>query len=308
MLPAAIVIGLAVAALTTILARHWWVFDLTTHFRLHYVAVAVLGVLVALSLRERWLALAIIVLAVPHTLMLTSMISAGTAQAAASLPAAAIRVTTINAYWTNRNAAAMVDYVEEADPDILVLQEADRPWQAELLRIGARFPHAVPENWRKAKDVVLFSRFPITDSGRRFADGRDFAYQTADLDIGGRSVTVVAIHTPSPGRADHSHRRNRYFAEIARYAERADHPMIVAGDFNSTVWSPHFADMITASGLKNAADGRGWRPTWPSWLPRGAGIPIDHILLSDEFTVQTLTVGPKIGSDHFPLTADLALR
>ena len=307
MLPAAIVIGLAVVALTTILARHWWVFDLTTHFRVHYVAAALLGLLVALTLRERWLALAIIVLAAPHTVMLTSMISTGTAQAA-SLPAAAIRVTTINAFWTNRNAAAMVGYVEESDPDVLVIQEADRHWQAELLRIGARYPYAVPENWRKAKDVVLFSRFPITDSGRRFADGDDFNYQTADLDIAGRSVTVVAVHTPSPGRADHSYMRNRYFAEIARYADRADNPMIVAGDFNSTVWSPHFADMISASGLKNAADGRGWRPTWPSWLPTGAGIPIDHILLSDEFTVQTLTLGPKIGSDHYPLTADLALR
>ena len=86
MLPAAIVIGLAVVALTTILARHWWVFDLTTHFRVHYVAAALLGLLVALTLRERWLALAIIVLAAPHTVMLTSMISTGTAQAA-SLPA-----------------------------------------------------------------------------------------------------------------------------------------------------------------------------------------------------------------------------
>ena len=303
---ASVVVGLAVAVFTTSLARHWWVFDLTTHFRVHYVAVALLGLLLSLFSRRRAMAVAIVVLAAPHAVALTSLISPGTAQAAVE-PANPVRVTTLNGYWQNWNGAALIAYVEQTDPDILVIQEADRRWQPNLLLIGARFPYAVPEDWDKARDVVMFSRFPMIRSARRFANGRGFDHQSADLEIAGQTVTLVGVHTPSPGRADQAARRNRSLAEIARFAASTDHPMIVAGDFNSTVWSPHFADMIAASGLDDTADGRGWHPTWPSWLP-AAGIQIDHILISEEFEVQAFTRGPEVGSDHFPLTVDLTLR
>lgn len=308
LLLAGVVVGLAAAMLATLLAREWWVFDLATHFRVHYVAVAMLGVPLALLLRRRAIAIAIVVLVAPHAVALTSFVPHGTAQAAASEPATPVRVTTINAFWANWDGAALVDYVEQTDPDILVVQEAGHRWQADLLRIGARFPYAVPEDWRQTRDVIVFSRFPATESRQRFPDGRGFHYQTADLEIAGRTVTLVGVHPPSPVGPAVWDMRNRYFSEIARFANAAaDRPLIIAGDFNSTVWSPHFVDLIAASGLGNAADGRGWRPTWPTWLP-AAGIQIDHILVSEDFTVQALDRGPDIGSDHFPLTADLALR
>lgn len=303
---AGIVAGLAVAFFTTLFARHWWAFDLTTHFRVHFVAAALLGLLLALLWGRRVLAVAIVALAAPHGAALTSLVSPGTAQAAVE-PAKPVRVTTVNAYWSNWDGAALVAYVEDADPDILVIQEADRQWRPDLLRIGARFPYAVPEDWDKARDVVMFSRFPVSNSARRFTNGRGFDYQTTDLEIAGRTVTLVGVHTPSPGRAETSDTRNRYLAEIGRFAAAADLPVIVAGDFNSTVWSPHFADMMAVSGLDDTADGTGWHPTWPTWLPTG-GIQIDHILVSGEFEVRALNRGPNIGSDHFPLTADLALR
>lgn len=303
---AGVAAGLSVAAVTTLLARYWWVFDLTTHFRVHYVAIGLFGVLLALMLRRRAIAVAVIVLTAPHTVALSSLISPGTAQAAA--PAASpVRVTTLNAYWDNWDGAALTAYVEQADPDILVIQEAGRRWRSDLLRIGARFPYAMPGDWDKARDVVMFSRFPMVDSGRRLANGHGFDYRTADLEIAGRTVTLVGVHTPSPGRAETSDMRNRYLAEIGRFAAAADHPVIVAGDFNSTAWSPHFADMIAASGLDDTANGRGWHPTWPTWLP-AAGIQIDHILVSKAFEVRSFVRGPEIGSDHFPLTVDLSLR
>ncbi len=301
-----VVAGLAIAMVTTLLARHWWIFDLTTHFRVHYVAVALIGLLLALLLRRRATAVAIVALAIPHAMAITSLISTGGAQAAVE-PTDRVRVTTINAYWRNWNGAALFAYLEQIDPDILVIQEADRHWRADLLRIGARYPYAVPEDWDKARDVVMFSRFPVSNSARRFTNGRGFDYQTTDLEIAGKTVTLVGVHTPSPGGAEQAERRNSYLAEIGRFTAAADHPVIVAGDFNSTVWSPHFTDMIAASALNDTANGRGWKPTWPTWLPAG-GIQIDHILISGEFDVKNLTSGPEVGSDHFPLTADLALR
>lgn len=300
-------LGLLLATLTTLLARHWWVFDLTTHFRAHYVAAALLGASLAIALRWRAIAAAIAILAIPHAIALGSVVPFGTTQAVAAAPATPVRVSTINAYWANWDGPALLDYVTRTDPDILVIQEADQRWRDTLRAIGARFPHAVPEDWREARDVIVFSRFPITDGARRFPEGQGFHYQTADLDIAGRTVTMIGVHPPLPAGPRFTDMRNHYFAAIAELASRSETPVIVAGDFNSTVWSPHFADLTEAAGLRNAADGRGWHPTWPSWLPL-AGIPIDHILVSDEFTVRSVQRGPSIGSDHYPVTADLDLR
>ncbi len=300
-------LGLLMSTLATLLARHWWAFDLTTHFRAHYVAVALVGVPLAAALRWRAVAVAIAVLAIPHAIALSSVIPFGTTQAVAAAPATPVRVSTINAYWANWDGDALLGYVAETDPDILVIQEADRRWRDTLLAIGARFPHAVPQDWREARDVIVFSRFPITGGARRFPEGQGFHYQTADLDVAGRTVTLIGVHPPLPAGPRFTAMRNGYFAAIAEIAAATDHPVIVAGDFNSTVWSPHFADLTEAAGLRNAADGRGWHPTWPSWLPL-AGIPIDHILVSDDVLVHAVHRGPHIGSDHYPVTADLALR
>ncbi len=301
-----LIAGLAAATLATMLARHCWAFELATHFRVHYVAAAVFGVLLALAQRRRALGAAAIVLAIPHALAVANLAPVGRAHAAVG-PETLVRVTTINAYWANWDGAALYDYVARTEPDILVIQEADRHWRETLLAIGARFSHVVPPEWQESRDVIVFSRFPILGGERRFPEGLGFHYQTLDLDVAGQSVTLIGVHSPLPAGPRFTEMRNHYFAAIAEVAGQSEHPVIVAGDFNSTVWSPHFADLTDAAGLRNAAEGRGWHPTWPSWLPF-AGIPIDHILISDEFAVGTITRGPNIGSDHYPVTADLVLR
>jgi endonuclease/exonuclease/phosphatase (EEP) superfamily protein YafD len=78
----------------------------------------------------------------------------------------------------------------------------------------------------------------------------------------------------------------------------------VVGDLNVTPWSPTFRDLLQAPGLVDTARGRGLRGTWPVCLP-GMRIPIDHCLVSGDLQVLDRQVGPGVGSDHFPVMADL---
>ena len=82
--------------------------------------------------------------------------------------------------------------------------------------------------------------------------------------------------------------------------------LIVVGDLNTSPWSPHFRDLLTATGLRNAAAGHGWIPTWPTWF-WPALIPIDHVLVRGPLGVEDLERGPDVGSDHYPLIAGLRL-
>jgi endonuclease/exonuclease/phosphatase (EEP) superfamily protein YafD len=82
--------------------------------------------------------------------------------------------------------------------------------------------------------------------------------------------------------------------------------VIVVGDFNTTPWSPCFQDLLAAAGLRNATLGHGYIGTWPTWF-WPALIPIDHVLLKGPLAATTVGRGPAIGSDHYPIIADLRL-
>jgi endonuclease/exonuclease/phosphatase (EEP) superfamily protein YafD len=119
---------------------------------------------------------------------------------------------------------------------------------------------------------------------------------------------VVGLHASSPRPNDPSdaRRRDLQLDDLASLLEGADGPLIVAGDFNTTPWSPHFQDLVATAGLRNAANGHGYLATWPTafWPAR---IPIDHVLVGGRVAVTHVARGQSIGSDHYPIVADLRL-
>ena len=133
-------------------------------------------------------------------------------------------------------------------------------------------------------------------------------YLAATLAVEGRTLDVVGVHpsSPSPSQPGDTRRRNSELDHIAEVVKNNDAAVIVAGDFNTTPWSPHFGDLLAAAGLRNAAEGKGYIPTWPTWF-WPARIPIDHVLLKGPIAVTTVRRGPTVGSDHFPIIADLRL-
>ena len=116
----------------------------------------------------------------------------------------------------------------------------------------------------------------------------------------------MGVHptSPKPTEPEDSRERNYQLDHIGATVEGVAGPVIVAGDFNTTPWSPHFRDLLATTGLRDAGTGRGWLPTWPGRLGP-AGIPIDHVLVRGEVAVTGLRRGPDVGSDHYPLIADL---
>ena len=51
----------------------------------------------------------------------------------------------------------------------------------------------------------------------------------------------------------------------------------------------------------------GLQPTWPAGNPLLI-TPIDHFLISKNLTVIHRYTGPDIGSDHYPVTMEIAFK
>ena len=88
-------------------------------------------------------------------------------------------------------------------------------------------------------------------------------------------------------------------------ATQAGPRAILAGDLNGTPWclEPHLTWRLQDA---RATAGAGLATTWPARLLDPFRIPIDHVLHARNVTCTRLRVGPRIGSDHLPLIADLA--
>ncbi len=120
-------------------------------------------------------------------------------------------------------------------------------------------------------------------------------------------VRVAAVHNfpPLPGHED-SWRDDHQ--PLARLCGRSG-PMILAGDFNSTLDHPPLRSLLDAGCADAAATvGAGLHGTWPSVLPAFLSAPIDHVLLAGGAgPVTAFDVIMVSGPDHRGLLATIAL-
>jgi endonuclease/exonuclease/phosphatase (EEP) superfamily protein YafD len=299
-------VGLALVTVFTLAAKLWWAFDLFSHFRLQYVVAALVLALLALAIRTYPIAVVLAVVALVHGWAIKDLWLGGSASAApGGIP---VRVVSINVLAQNRTPEKVLEFVRGADPDLLVLIDARQSrWRPVLDALAALYPYRAPRGSGEGR-VILFSRHPIGAAQTVQPRGGERPYLLAEVTIGGETVVVAGVHpsSPSPTEPADTRQRNRVLAHLAKVTGAAERPAIVAGDFNSTPWSPYFQDLLATAGLRNAAEGRGYIATWPTFF-WPAQIPIDHVLLKGPLAATAVRRGPAVGSDHYPIIADLRL-
>jgi len=302
--------GLAAATASALAARLWWAFDLFSHFRPHYAVLATCLGAAALAARAYPAGLVLTAVALLNAWAVRDLWpGAAAAVAAPATEGAPLRVVSANVLDSNPTPGKVLDFVRGSDADLVVLVDAkSERWRGVLAALGDLYPHRAPDSWREGAPVILLSRrpVPVETVVRPAAAGADRPYVVARVAAPGATPLVVGVHpaSPKPTEAEDSRERNYQLDHIGATVEGVAGPVIVAGDFNATPWSPHLRDLLAATGLRDTGAGRGWLPTWPVRLGP-AGIPIDHVLIRGEVAVAGLRRGPDVGSDHYPLIADL---
>ncbi len=294
------------ATALTFFARTWWPFDLLTHFRMHYVLIGLVVLAFAIPCRRRIATLATIACMAVHGWWLAPayLPSGGPAAADDGLE---LRIASINMLSNNPTPGQVLEQIKAYDADVIALQETT-PWSydppAELIEL---YPYAAPLIWEYHQSVILLSRHPIQHFDIRDGRGFGLVFPSAEIEIDGRLISVIAVHPPYPIRERYMSVRRRYLEAMAEAVADAEHPTIMLGDFNTTPYSPLWNDLMEATELRNAADGYGYVATWLSmfgWF----GIPIDHVLVDSSVAVRDVTVGAPNGSDHLPLVVDLTVN
>ena len=218
-----------------------------------------------------------------------------------------LRIVTANLLKSNLKHDLFLEFIEDADPDVIFIQELDGAWANSLYALDEDYPYNAVIPSPGDFGVALFSRIPLDPVEITYFTDSVLPWVHAELTVNGRHLSILSYHIWPPVSRDRLETRDGDLDFLAKYVADAEDLVLVAGDFNVTPWSPSYKKMIRASGLKNARRGFGIKPTWAAIPSPIALLPLDHVLLSPEIAVKSLRVGPRIGSDHRPLIVDLAI-
>ena len=121
----------------------------------------------------------------------------------------------------------------------------------------------------------------------------------ATLKAPGGDVEIVLVHPMSPLNAEFIRRRNEQILALAEYVRAAGRPLVIAGDFNLTMWNAGYRPLTDVADLAQRAPGTRRRTDLA--LVWRLGVPIDHILGTPDVQFRNFRVLGDVGSDHFPV-------
>jgi endonuclease/exonuclease/phosphatase (EEP) superfamily protein YafD len=288
--------------------RHW-VLDLMSHFRWYYLLAAAGGLAVAVmrgaGIATRT-ALAAALALNAWTMLPYWLPAAQPAAPAADVAPEPVSLVSLNVLRFNEDTSPAIDYLRRRAADVVAVLEVSPEWGQALDTLADIYPHRRIEPRLDNFGIALLSRWPLIEP--QVTDFGDTGYPSivADIDRPAGRFRCIATHPYPPYSRSSSQMLVRSLHATAAAAARAPVPCIVVGDFNATPWSAGFRAFAAGSGLRDTALGRGVQPTWNarSLFMR---IPIDHIFAPPDALVVRRAIGPDVGSDHFPVEAELLL-
>ncbi|MFW9831781.1 MAG: endonuclease/exonuclease/phosphatase family protein [Candidatus Thorarchaeota archaeon] len=219
---------------------------------------------------------------------------------------------------TNRlDLDAILQTIQQADPDILVLQEVDTGvimsgstdqsrWLA--LKLNMYLAPVTSTNHIWQSDVIL-SKYPILNYDYLLlpSPSEDDTLLRAEINIDGQQVSVYAVHFSAFSSADRQIQADIGIPWVMDTAGLK----IWAGDFNVNAYSNDsvdqsiYADITTyLNDSFTVAVSQAGNQTWPSWDPYER---IDYVFVSSTITVISHTVPVSYASDHLPVVVELQL-
>jgi endonuclease/exonuclease/phosphatase (EEP) superfamily protein YafD len=300
----AVLIGIFLVAFGAAFGRIHPTIDLVGQFVLAAMVGAVLIALLALLTARYTTAIVAVAALLTNLLIVWPFIHAPTATAQSG--DTRVKVLLFNVYYYNTRLDEAAKAVRELNPDIVVLLEVIPQIRPRLDAFVDQYPHRV-ESWQKRPaDALILSRYPLEDIAASLpAPKHRRPMGAARVTIGERTLTLFAAHLSLPPLLQGRNSQLPEMQEIAETVNAVSGPRLLVGDFNASTWGAVITSARNYAALEVLPGPSG---TWPSFLPRDMGIPIDHMLASQDVTFLSRQVITMPGSDHRAVLAEIAIK
>lgn len=214
------------------------------------------------------------------------------------------KILSINAYHKNTAPEKLAKLIHFSEPDLLLIMEMTDRLEKNLESVLSRYPEKLESDVRDGFRISLFGVSPFKKSEISYHGPGKTPLLKVITDIDGQEYRVYSAHPKPALNKTWSIERTAYFREVRDVIAQDAKQTIMMGDFNTVPWEPWFLEFLSQTGLKSTLKDHGYKVTWPTYfLPMG--IPMDHILVSEEIKYMDLKIGPHVGSDHYPISINL---
>ncbi|WP_028581972.1 endonuclease/exonuclease/phosphatase family protein [Desulfogranum japonicum] len=287
-------------SILTLAGQHHWILDLFSHFRLHYCIASLACALLLTFLKCYRLAVLMLLITCLNGYHIAPWWFP-VKQSHAS-PNHSLKLLHSNVLTSNRQYLKLLNLAQAESPDLIIAQEINQAWADRLSTLHSQYPYRVIIPRNDNFGIGLYSRIAFSDVQKITWGLHSLPSIQVKLHIKDKDVTLITTHPLPPVSRDYSQLRDAQFRAISLHIGQIHTPVILVGDLNTTMWASSY-DLLPHT-LHNSRAGFGILPTWMTNYPL-LRIPIDHCLLSSEFTVSHMKTGPDIGSDHLPIIVEL---
>lgn len=299
--------GLSLVFVIQFSARFLWWTELLTHFYLQYFLLSIVVAVICVVRRRAYrLSIAVVLI----MLLAAQLLPYYYQNRAAALNSNHHQVTVLfsNFNYGNTDYAALQKVVNATNPDLVAVAELPIDHFTGLKTYLPNYTYTYQQQDRDHQGIAVYSREKFATAPQTYwPTGNQFPIIGFTLQPFSDQppLQFLIIHPPPPLTAEAAQARDDTFAWLAQFAGTVHTPLVIAGDFNSTSWSPDFIKLLSQTELRDSRANNGLQPSWPTQLPKFLRIPIDQVLISPEISVIDRQIMPSVGSDHLPVLIKL---
>lgn len=296
------IIGLSV--LPYFIYHIWWI-DIFSNFQVQY-GVLLSFLILPFVFRRKWKWVFFLGVGIVFSCSQIIPLYVNTSAEAKIEDANPISMMSINLLSANRNATAVINHIENKNPDILVLSEFNSYWDKQLVETLESYSYRHKVLREDNFGIGVWSKLPASMQTVYFNELQlpSILLQTKGAK---NSFSLIATHPFPPVGQRQFEVRNKHLTHLAAFISRENFDNVaVIGDLNTSSFSKNFQLFKEKASLKDSREGFGILPSWPAnaFLLQTT---LDHALVSEDVSVLRREVGENIGSDHLPIYLEISL-
>ncbi|MCH7398357.1 endonuclease/exonuclease/phosphatase family protein [Belliella sp. DSM 107340] len=221
-----------------------------------------------------------------------------------------VHLLVLNVYQYNTEYQKTINLIKKVKPDVFFLVETNQEWANSVAIFKNDYPYHIEVPLENTYGLLFYSKFEFSNESINYLIDEEIPSIELDLIVNPKkSIRIYGIHPtpPVPGENPSSTDRDAEILIVGKKAKEQKGPCIVMGDLNDVGWSYSSELFLKISGLLDLRRGRGFFNTFHAkyfflrW-------PLDHIFVSEHFTIKDICRHPGVGSDHFPIGTILHLE
>lgn len=298
-------VALIIVSVLPYFVYHIWWIDIFSNFQVQYLALLIF-LMILFILKKNWRSVFFLGIGIVFSCSQILPLYINTSAEAKIEDANPISMMSINLLSTNRNATAVINYIENENPDILVLSEFNSYWDKQLVKALETYSYTHKVLREDNFGIGVWSKLPASMQTLYFNELElpSILLQTEGVK---KSFSVIATHPFPPVGQRQFEVRNEHLTHLAAFISRENFDNVaVLGDLNTSSFSKNFQLFKEKASLKDSREGFGILPSWPAnaFLFQTT---LDHALVSEDVSVIAREVGEHIGSDHLPIYLEISL-